>query len=157
LGKPYYGAPLHLSFMRFWKKYVTFTGRASRSEFWWWTLIWVAVSALLGTSALGGGAQGVFAGILRYAWLAATIVPFVALTWRRLHDSNLSGWWSLPFFLATVYLNLAAAVGGEVLKPNAQAMAPGIVVGNLLSAAVGIYFLVLVLRPAKPEGARFDL
>ena len=157
MDKPYYGASLRVSFTRFWKKYVTFTGRASRSEFWWWTLAWVVVSALLGTGALGAGPLAVLSGILHYAWLAATIVPFVALTWRRLHDSNLNGWWALPFLIGTVYMNAATALDWETLASRAHPMNPGTVVADLISAAVSIYFLVLVLRASNPNGARFDV
>jgi uncharacterized membrane protein YhaH (DUF805 family) len=38
LDRPWYGATFRGAIRRFWKKYATFTGRASRSEFWWWQL-----------------------------------------------------------------------------------------------------------------------
>ena len=38
LDKPYYGCSFQEAFLRFWKKYTVFKGRASRSEFWWWVL-----------------------------------------------------------------------------------------------------------------------
>jgi uncharacterized membrane protein YhaH (DUF805 family) len=157
LDKPYYGASLPVAFLRFWRKYATFTGRASRSEFWWWALVWIVVSALLGTSALNGGPQAIVASVVRFAWAAATIVPFAALSWRRLHDSNLSGWWSLPYLIGTVYLNIAAAAGWVTTTPRASgAMDLGLATANLLSTAVSIFFLVLVTRNTRPNGSRFD-
>src|SRR4051794_17713464 len=49
LSQPLYGATIGQAVRRFWKKYVTFTGRASRSEFWWWYLVAVLVSIVLNT------------------------------------------------------------------------------------------------------------
>ncbi len=39
LWAPYYGAPFPAAVKRFWKKYTVFSGRASRSEYWWWALV----------------------------------------------------------------------------------------------------------------------
>ena len=157
LDKPYYGASLRVAFVRFWRKYATFSGRASRSEFWWWALAWIVVGALVGAGALNGGPQAVVASVARFAWVAATIVPFAALSWRRLHDSNLSGWWSLPNLIGTVYVNIAAAAGLVPTTPHASsAMTIGLAAVNLLNSAASIFFLVLVTRNTRPNGARFD-
>jgi len=45
--RPVYGASPWQSVVLFWTQYLTFTGRASRSEFWWWTLASAAVSLVL--------------------------------------------------------------------------------------------------------------
>jgi len=73
-------------------KYATFTGRASRSEFWWFTLFAFIVSVVLRIGHLGPG-RGV--GILYLAWVLATFIPSLAVAVRRLHDSDRSGWWWL--------------------------------------------------------------
>lgn len=105
LWAPYYGAPFPAAVKRFFKKYATFSGRASRSEYWWWTLVSVVVGMVLNiivnagaasttstgvTSAPGPGAT--FGFILIGIWSLATIVPSLALSVRRLHDGNFSGW-----------------------------------------------------------------
>jgi len=90
---PYYGAPPVEAVKRVFQKYAVFTGRASRSEYWWWFLASGLASAVLnsisptfvngqvtGSSALGG------------VWFLATVVPSLAVAVRRLHDVNLSGW-----------------------------------------------------------------
>lgn len=90
---------------RFFKKYATFSGRASRSEYWWWTLVSVVIGIILNiiistgttsTSSLSSTPQygpGATIGlVLAVIWSLATIVPSLALTVRRLHDSNKSGW-----------------------------------------------------------------
>ena len=59
LDKPYYGCSFQEAFLRFWKKYTVFKGRASRSEFWWWVLaafgianMWMAVFADVGVAVI---------------------------------------------------------------------------------------------------------
>lgn len=70
-------------------KYAEFNGRASRSEFWWFTLfVTLVASALVYVSeALGS------------VFLIATLLPLLAAGTRRLRDSGKSGWWQL-FLLA---------------------------------------------------------
>lgn len=66
-------------------KYADFSGTASRSEFWWWVLF-----CLIGSIVLE--AVNYRIGI---AFTLATFVPYIAVTARRLHDVNRSGWWQL--------------------------------------------------------------
>lgn len=88
------------------QKYATFQGRASRSEYWWYALgvglIAVVLSLIMmagmnfETGEIGGiGYLG--AGLLGIFWLAI-IVPSIAVTVRRFHDRDMSGWWMLGFF-----------------------------------------------------------
>lgn len=72
------------------RKYVTFSGRASRSEFWWWYLfafllgvVGQLISKLVGVSFIPA--------IISLALL----LPNLAVSVRRYHDSNHSGWWIL--------------------------------------------------------------
>ncbi|XXK45420.1 DUF805 domain-containing protein [Porticoccaceae bacterium nBUS_17] len=84
------------------KKYATIEGRASRSEYWWFTLFYVLASALSDVldAVLGWqfGAPDPFGqqpGVLNLLFLLAIIIPFICVTARRLHDVNRSGWWQL--------------------------------------------------------------
>ena len=90
-------------------KYATFDGRATRSEFWWFYLFIVLVSAIgyipfLILAALGSGDSGVSTifGILAVIWMIvwiiamiALIIPQLAVGCRRLHDRGQSGWLQL--------------------------------------------------------------
>jgi len=82
------------------KKYATFTGRATRSEFWYWTLFTFIVSiglSIIGTAIFGPQNVG-NNDILNNIFALATILPGIAVTARRLHDVNRSGWWMLISF-----------------------------------------------------------
>ncbi|MFJ2755155.1 DUF805 domain-containing protein [Nocardioides sp. NPDC087217] len=94
LSQPLRGASPRDAIVRFFKKYATFEGRASRSEFWWpWLFAWVvntAITLILGNdSALGNIVGGIFA--------LAILVPSLAVGARRLHDTGRSGWWQLLY------------------------------------------------------------
>ena len=75
-------------------KYVTFKGRATRSEYWWFTLCATVLIILLPllVFALFNAEAMLFA----YAALVlAFYLPMWSVTVRRLHDTNHSGWWIL--------------------------------------------------------------
>ncbi|RQP26024.1 DUF805 domain-containing protein [Piscinibacter terrae] len=67
------------------QRYADFQGRASRAEYWWWVLFLFLVSSALAI---------VHEKLCDLFWLAV-LVPTVAVTTRRLHDTNRSGWWQL--------------------------------------------------------------
>jgi uncharacterized membrane protein YhaH (DUF805 family) len=67
------------------KKYADFTGCASRSEFWWWALFVLICSMALG--AVSNKLSGLFA--------IGTLLPYLAVGARRLHDTDKSGWLQL--------------------------------------------------------------
>lgn len=142
LNMPLYGAGFGQAVSRFFKKYATFSGRASRSEYWWVQLfqflvylvpaIMISAGTDFGAIVAGGEFEassvtysGVAAfGYVLYAviWLIF-IVPTLSLLWRRLHDANLGGPWAL--------LYLIPGVGGLIV-------------------------LIMTLLPSNPAGARFD-
>jgi len=139
LDLPVPGAGPIRAVSRFYLNYATFSGRASRSEYWW------AIAALaVGTGVLTGAgvALGVATGettlrgefipgggmipflVLSGLLTLASIVPGIAVGVRRLHDANFTG----LLYLIT----LVPYVGSFAL-------------------------LVLLALPSKPEGARFDV
>ena len=84
-------------------KYVGFEGRATRPEYWWWVLFVVAVAVILqivGAIVLGAdsGAGGVLSGL----FYLATFLPGLAVSVRRLHDTDRSGWWLLIAFIPLI-------------------------------------------------------
>jgi uncharacterized membrane protein YhaH (DUF805 family) len=80
----------------FFMKYATFSGRARRSEFWYVVLFTTLVSIVIAIIAPGpvmefNGIMVQQQSMLSNLWSLATLVPSLALTWRRLHDVNKSG------------------------------------------------------------------
>jgi uncharacterized membrane protein YhaH (DUF805 family) len=71
-------------------KYATFTGRASRSEFWYFILFNIIVSFILG---IVDGIIGMK--ILGTIYSLAVLIPSLAVGARRLHDIGKSGWMQL--------------------------------------------------------------
>jgi uncharacterized membrane protein YhaH (DUF805 family) len=74
------------------RKYVDFTGRARRKEYWFWHLFYwllLVVLVILDGAILGmGGRAAVFTSL----GMLALILPTLAVTVRRLHDTDHSGW-----------------------------------------------------------------
>ena len=83
----------------FTKNYVNFKGRARRKEYWGFTLFYALIFAILGAFAFTG--IGV---ILFLVVFVATLPPSISLTVRRLHDINLSGWFTLYMLIMLIML-----------------------------------------------------
>jgi uncharacterized membrane protein YhaH (DUF805 family) len=82
--------------------YVKFSGRAVRSEYWFWFLFYCVgllvaeiIDAVLGITV-----------VVILFWLA-TVLPTLAITIRRLHDLDRTGWW--------IFLGLVPIVGAIIL------------------------------------------
>lgn len=73
-------------------KYADFTGRASRSEYWWWTLFVILVC--FGAAIISQ---------ILYALIAlGVLLPSIAVGVRRLHDIDKSGWFILVGFIPLI-------------------------------------------------------
>ena len=143
LDQPLYNASFGQAIKRFFTKYATFSGRASRSEYWWAALfnalVAIVASILLAISIVATGnpqmdyepdpenwrpsALTVTLMVLLAAYSLAVLLPSIAIAVRRLHDANYSGW----FYL----LSLIPGVGGLIV-------------------------LIFMVLPTQPQGARFD-
>jgi uncharacterized membrane protein YhaH (DUF805 family) len=77
------------------KKYATFQGRASRSEFWYFYLFSYGTIALLFLLTSLSIISGNTAMILGIIFIVVIFFPWIAVTARRLHDIGRSGWWQL--------------------------------------------------------------
>jgi uncharacterized membrane protein YhaH (DUF805 family) len=73
-------------------KYASFTGRARRAEYWYWTLFTLLLQFGLGF-ALGLAHAGGVANSLPALVSLLLLLPALAVTVRRLHDTDHSGWW----------------------------------------------------------------
>ncbi|MEI6622752.1 MAG: DUF805 domain-containing protein [Actinomycetes bacterium] len=102
-------------------KYATFSGRARRSEFWYWVLFIFIIAiitnildSLLGTKinlgTVGGVTSTTYYNNVGWITLAAELLlflPGLAVQVRRLHDTGRSGWWW--------WLNIICCIGTLIL------------------------------------------
>lgn len=137
LHLPMYDIGLRAAVVRYFKKYADFSGRASRSEYWYvqaaWFMLAIASWTVLGAAAVvvakkayttNGPPWPIWVLLIGgFIFACATVIPSLAITWRRLHDANLSG----LFYLFA----LIPYVGGLVV-------------------------LVLCAQRSNPLGVRFD-
>jgi uncharacterized membrane protein YhaH (DUF805 family) len=80
------------------KKYAQFSGRARRTEYWMFFVVSLIISAFL---AFIDGRAGT-GGIIGIVYSLAVLVPSLAVTVRRLHDTDRSGWWLLIFLVPVI-------------------------------------------------------
>jgi uncharacterized membrane protein YhaH (DUF805 family) len=120
-------------------KYVTFSGRAPRSEFWFWSLfvfiVTVVVAVLdvivFGSNMASHGTTPHFQ-LFRAIWGLATLLPGISVTVRRLHDLDRVGWWYwlvlIPLVGAIwllVWFCSRGTAGDNRFGPNPLAAPPG--------------------------------
>lgn len=133
------------------QKYAELSGRAPRAEYWWYALAIFIVAIVLmvieSLFGLKGMVAGLYGPLTILLWLG-TVVPGLAVTVRRLHDTNRSAWWLLlmvPYLLSAFLLGMA--VSGAGLGAMAGAGALGII-GFLCLIAL---FVFMVLRGTPGE------
>lgn len=111
-------------------KCMTFSGRMGRKDFWifYSLLIVLYVSLTLLDVLLGWYHEGLGLGVVSGITFILTVIPSIAATIRRLHDTNRSGWWYLISFIPLIGVGilfvLAALKGtdgsnryGEIPEP----------------------------------------
>jgi len=116
--------------------YVTWKGRASRSEYWWFVLfvfiggiITTLLDGLLGTQMMttlpDGTVTASGAGYIYLLFILATLLPGISLAVRRLHDKDKSGWWYwiilIPlagFIILLVWFCQRGTVGANSYGPD---------------------------------------
>lgn len=86
------------------EKYADFSGRARRSEYWWFFLFNIVVSivAAIVDAILNTGGMFYSFGLLGLLSTLALLIPGIAVGARRLHDISKSGWWLLLAFIPLV-------------------------------------------------------
>lgn len=85
------------------QKYVVISGRAQRSEYWWWVLF-VIIGSIL-ASLLDGmlfGFGEASANILEPIFGLAVFLPSLCVAGRRLHDRDMSAWWLLLMLIPVI-------------------------------------------------------
>nr|WP_320137078.1 DUF805 domain-containing protein [uncultured Amphritea sp.] len=80
------------------KKYAVFSGRARRKEYWMFFLFNIIIMLILSVVDNLVGSLGIIGGL----YGLAVLIPGIAVSVRRLHDINRSGWWLLLAFIPLI-------------------------------------------------------
>ena len=163
-------------FIKCFKQYVDFKGRARRREFWWFTLINFIIAFILmifmmvpmikgmlndpdmmeaindagiyGSSALDDEYTMQMYSMMMHTpafyvyciYCLLILLPSLAVTVRRLHDTGRSGWWIIPLYVGSMLSNLANFI-------NCSAGVK--VVLMLISLAAAIVFIVFMFLDSQ--------
>lgn len=108
------------------KKYAVFQGRARRKEYWMFVLFNIIVSIILGIlDRILGTASEAGGGLLSGIYGLAVLIPGIAVTVRRLHDTGRSGWWILivlvpvvGWIVLLVFMVIDSQPGANQYGPN---------------------------------------
>ena len=145
------------------RRYAEFSGRSRRMEYWMWAVFQFLISIVFQILifAVGGGAMMATGGDPTAALAAggaimvifglailislAFIIPSIAVSVRRLHDTNRSGWW------------LLAPLGGYVLAFLGGSMESGAIamIGMLVAIGFAITLIVFYFLDGTPGPNRY--
>ena len=91
------------------KKYAVFSGRSRRKEYWYFVLFIIIISTVLNIidGLIGAYDRSMGVGLLSTIFSLAILIPSIAVSVRRLHDIDRTGWW--------VLISLVPLVGWIVL------------------------------------------
>lgn len=81
-------------YFRAWQKYIKFHGRASRKEYWYFTIINIAISLAIHFAAVKAGMKELILGQTTpdLVYLAAVLMPLICVGVRRMQDVGKTGW-----------------------------------------------------------------
>lgn len=157
------------------KRYAEFSGRSRRMEFWMFTLgvvllyiAFMVVAMVIGVGAVsmaasgGGGAavggmagmfasMGILALLLGVIWLGL-LIPTVAVSIRRLHDTDRSGFWLWLYigpYIVSAVLNVMA------ISSNNSGLATVAGIISLVGMIGGIVLLVFYCLPGTPGANKY--
>ena len=128
------------------EKYACFTGRARRSEFWYFSLFSFVASLIV----TGLAVIPIIGGIINIVFCFGIIIPSLSVTTRRLHDTGRSGWHIVISYVIAVIaiILLFSGVGLEnIIDPERADYAtmnmPLLIVGLILYLIAIIYSIVI--------------
>jgi uncharacterized membrane protein YhaH (DUF805 family) len=109
------------------KKYAVFSGRARRKEYWYFVLfnILISIGLTIVDMVIGTYNDVMGVGVLYGLYSLAVLIPGIAVSVRRLHDTNRSGWWLLiglvpliGVIVLLVFVVSDSTPGGNQYGPN---------------------------------------
>ena len=129
-------------------QYVGFSGRARRSEYWYWVLATILAGIVVGIVEImlgvGSGSSGPLSSFLNLA----VFLPGLAVAFRRLHDTGRSGWWIGGFYIGLLVFAIiigvlfGASLSSEAGTAGAASMG---VVAIIFGVGALIYMIALLV------------
>jgi uncharacterized membrane protein YhaH (DUF805 family) len=141
------------------RRYAEFSGRSRRMEFWMWVLFQfllgcaflIVMMALGGTALMSGDPRQLIAmgGVVLLLYMLygiiglAFFIPSLAVTIRRLHDTDRSGWWVMlywgPYLLMIVS---SMVIGATAASAGGEPTQGGVMAGGALALIAMLIWLV---------------
>jgi uncharacterized membrane protein YhaH (DUF805 family) len=138
------------------RKYADFSGRAQRKEYWMFLLFYyifmIAISFVSSIVSLITGVKDLILMSLN-AYILLMILPLIAITIRRVHDTGKSGWW---VFIGWLILMLEKGQEGDnkygagpktstLQKPDEKARLENVAVTVIVAASWRLLFLIIFM------------
>lgn len=142
------------------KKYATFEGRARRKEYWMFFLFWFifyALTVIIDVVVLGKGKLEFQPVSTVYS--LATLLPFLAVGVRRLHDTGKSGWMVLVGFAPVIAHQAFGLFSLNMILDGDRGVLPFIapitLILSLVALVGSIWLLVLYCADSVPGANRY--
>lgn len=133
-------------------KYATFSGRARRKEYWYFTLFNCIIAVIL--ALLQQFVGGRFLQWITYLYELAVLIPSLAVCCRRLHDIGRSGKWLWLLLIPLVYSLCLGVLSASLLISQPSRISPSVLIvfglGALAMLAICIVFIVWYCRDSQP-------
>ena len=162
------------AYINYWKKYVDFKSRSTRSDFWWVVL----VNGLISFFTLVFGFVGIFIGmdvdsvnsphitnmfvfvigiiliIAYFLYRLATIIPDIMIAIRRIRDTGLSPWWYALKLVAVA--GSSAYYYSELITEDLITMHSSLSIANSLGFIAGLALFIMYLLPTDAATKKVD-
>ena len=133
----------------FFKNYFNFTGRSSRSEYWWFLLAYLIITVVIAIlDALIIGIDYAGSGVVSNLFNLVTLIGWLSLTARRLQDRGHTGWWQFAYLIPIIPLIYFGILFLFTENP-AHAISAGLVV--LLEIVILITLIIILCLPPKED------
>ena len=124
-------------------KFATFSGRARRREYWLFALFTIIINSVINGLSLAvqnSVPLTIVVSIISIIWGLYTLIPSIAITVRRLHDTNRSGWW---YLLAIIFIFASVIFGALQLESSNNLL----LIPTFLCIAGFFAFIVFLFLP----------
>ena len=131
-------------------KYATFSGRARRSEFWYFYLFYILI-------AFGLSFLSILIPIAKYLYILfglGVFLPYTAVTVRRLHDIGKSGWFLLIFMVVIFLISMLMFLIIDIIAPTNESSSMTVFIVYSLFVfivlALAIWLIVWLCKDSQP-------